>query len=264
MAVDLAIINKFLLALSARDLALLLPHLEPVPLALRQQLEGLHQPVEFIYFVQSGLASMVAAPPMGRSAEIGIVGREGATGLSLAIGDTQSAFEVYMQMEGSGLRIGAAEFAHALEQSLTLRLLSMRYCRSLWIQCAYTALANSVTRLEPRLARWLLMLHDRIDGDRIDITHEFMAVMLAVRRPGVTVALHELEGKALIKSVRGTIFIRDREGLIEMADGAYGLPEIEYERLMGTDLMRESGAGLAPHQRAFGDTPEDQNLSPQA
>jgi CRP-like cAMP-binding protein len=143
-------------------------------------------------------------------------------------------------MDGSALRIGAADFDRAVERSPALRLLAMRYCKALWVQCAYTALANSITRLEARLARWLLMVHDRIDGDRFELTHDFMAVMLAVRRPGVTVALHELEGKALIRSTRGTVTIRDREGLIEMADGAYTLPEREYERLLGIPLMRES------------------------
>ena len=234
------ITNRLLLALSETDRTLLSSHLEPITLSVRQKLEQISEPVKYVYFIQEGLASMVAQVPSGKTAEIGIVGRDGATGLSLAIGDSQSTFETFIQMEGSALRIGAADFDRVLEQSPALRLLAMRYCKALWVQCAYTALANSVTRLEARLARWLLMVHDRIDGDRFELTHDFMAVMLAVRRPGVTVALHELEGKALIRSTRGTVTIRDREGLIEMADGAYTLPEREYERLLGIRLMRET------------------------
>ena len=234
------ITNRLLLALSETDRTLLSSHLEPITLSVRQKLEQISEPVKYVYFIQEGLASMVAQVPSGKTAEIGIVGRDGATGLSLAIGDSQSTFETFIQMEGSALRIGAADFDRVLEQSRSLRLLAMRYCKALWVQCAYTALANSVTRLEARLARWLLMVHDRIDGDRFELTHDFMAVMLAVRRPGVTVALHELEGKALIRSTRGTVTIRDREGLIEMADGAYTLPEREYERLLGIRLMRET------------------------
>jgi CRP-like cAMP-binding protein len=218
----------------------LLPFLEPISLALRQGLEERNKPVKYAYFVQSGLASMVAGIENGKSAEIGIVGWEGATGLSSMLGDAQASFDVFVQMEGSALRIGVADLARIAAQSPGLRLLAMRYQKSLWVQCAYTAVANSVTRLEARLARWLLMVHDRTEGDRFELTHEFMALMLAVRRPGVTVALHELEGKALIKSTRGLVLIRDREGLIEMADGAYTLPELEYERLIGIDLMRES------------------------
>ena len=240
MANQIEITNRLLLALSETDRALLSSRLEPITLSVRQKLEQISQPVKYVYFIQEGLASVIAQVPGGKSAEIGIVGREGATGLSLAIGDSQASFETFIQMEGSALRMGAADFARALEQSPALRLLALRYSKALWVQCAYTALANSVTRLEARLARWLLMVHDRIDGDRFELTHEFMAVMLAVRRPGVTVALHELEGKALIRSTRGTVTIRDREGLIEMADGAYTLPEREYERLLGIRLMRES------------------------
>jgi CRP-like cAMP-binding protein len=217
---QIEITNRLLLALPEADRALLSPHMEPITLSIRQKLEQITEPVKYVYFIQEGLASMVAQMPSGKSAEIGIVGREGATGLSLAIGDPRSSFETFIQMEGSALRIGAADFDRALEQSPALRLLATRYSKALWVQCAYTALANSVTRLEARLARWLLMVHDRIDGDRFELTHEFMAVMLAVRRPGVTVALHELEGKALIRSTRGTVTIRDREGLMEMADGA--------------------------------------------
>jgi CRP-like cAMP-binding protein len=256
MPSPIEITNRLLLALPETDWALLSSRLEPITLSVRQRLEQITEPVAYVYFIQQGLASMVAQMPSGKSAEIGIVGREGATGLSLAIEDSQSSFETFIQMEGSALRIDAADFACALEQSPALRLLAMRYSKALWVQCAYTALANSVTRLEARLARWLLMVHDRIDGDRFELTHDFMAVMLAVRRPGVTVALHELEGKALIRSTRGTVTIRDRPGLIEMADGVYTLPEREYERLVGIRLMRESReAGPARSTRSFSERP---------
>ncbi|MFL5518047.1 MAG: Crp/Fnr family transcriptional regulator, partial [Gemmatimonadales bacterium] len=102
-------------------------------------------------------------------------------------------------------------------------------------QTASTAYANANHSLESRLARWLLMCHDRVDGNDIPITHEFMAMMLGVRRAGVTTATHILEGNRLIRARRGVITIRDRERLEEMTDGAYGLPEAEYARLMAGD-----------------------------
>ncbi|MDB5529133.1 MAG: cyclic nucleotide-binding protein [Devosia sp.] len=246
MPEHLNITNSLLLTLNKSDQDLLLPHLETVRLTLRQLLAEEHRPLQYAYFLQSGLASIVARTPTTKAAEIGIVGREGVVGSELAIGDRQSPFEVFVQMEGTALRIGAAELETAIGQSESLRLLLGRYSRSLWIQAAYTAITNAQSRIEARLARWLLMVHDRADGDAFHITHEFMALMLAVRRPGVTVALHELEGKGLIRSLRREVVIRDREGLIEMADGGYTLPEIEYERLIGAPLMRRSGRVKSP------------------
>lgn len=230
--------NYLLNSLGEPDLNLLRPHLEPIGLKLRQQLEGAHEQTKFVYFIENGLASMVAKNPAGKEAEVGIIGREGMTGSPLALGDERPPFQVFVQMEGSALRMPASELQAALSKSETLRMLVLRYARTFWIQATYTALANAQTRLDARLARWLLMVRDRVDSDSFELTHEFMALMLAVRRPGVTVALHELEGKGLIKSLRGTVIIRDRAGLIEMADGTYTLPEMEYERLIGTRILR--------------------------
>ena len=100
-------------------------------------------------------------------------------------------------------------------------------------QTAFTTLANVTHPVEVRLARWLLMCDDRSDGDEVRLTHEYMAVMLAVRRPSVTIALHILEGNGFIKARRGMITVRDRPGLVEFSDGSYGRPEAEYTRLIG-------------------------------
>ena len=94
-------------------------------------------------------------------------------------------------------------------------------------------MANGRAKIEERLARWLLMVQDRIDGDEAALTHDFIAIMLGVRRPGVTDAIHALEGKGLVRATRGALRIVDREGLEALAGGAYGLPEKEYRRLFG-------------------------------
>jgi CRP-like cAMP-binding protein len=135
-------------------------------------------------------------------------------------------------MRGSANRIGADQLRAAFMKRPGMHRLLQLYARAFSIQVAATALANGRSNIEERLARWLLMLHDRMDGNRINLTHEFLSVMLGVRRPGVTVALHVLEGKGLIKSNRAELIILDREGLIGFAEGAYGVPEREYQRLM--------------------------------
>lgn len=229
--------NLLLRTMTGADRELLLPDLEDVQLQLRQQLEFIHQPVEHAYFMQSGLASMVAGIG-GKEAEIGLVGRDGLTGVAVLLGDALSPFDVYMQMQGRGLRIPVAALKHACDRSASLKALLLRFARCLWIQASFTALATGQSSVEGRLARWLLMVHDRVDGDMLELTHEFLAVMIGVRRPGVTVALHELEGKGLVRSLRGSVIIRDRQGLVELADGVYTLPERQYERLIGTRLMR--------------------------
>jgi CRP-like cAMP-binding protein len=225
--------NKLLAALPDADLSLVLPKLEAVSLELRQQLEAPNKPIQYVYFIESGIGSVVANGPRRNDAEVALFGREGMSGTAVTAGDTQSPFETFFQVKGLAFRIGVEDFRSTLKQSPTLKRLCTAYVRAQNIQTSYTALVNAQSKLEERLARWLLMIHDRIDGEGFETTHEFIADMLAVRRPGVTVALHLLEGKGLIRSNRGEVLIRDRQGLIELAGASYGVPEREYERIMG-------------------------------
>jgi CRP-like cAMP-binding protein len=206
--------------------------MERVALPLKQQLERPRATIEHVFFIEEGFASIVAAVPRGRDTEVGLVGFEGMTGALVVLGDDRSVHDCYMQLAGHGIRIPVAAFRTALAESPTLRLFLLKYVQSLYIQASYTALVNARSKLEERLARWLLMCADRV-GDRVTITHEFLAIMLGVRRPGVTVGLQMLEGQALIRANRGEIIIRDRQGLSELADGTYSEPEAEYERLIG-------------------------------
>jgi CRP-like cAMP-binding protein len=121
----------------------------------------------------------------------------------------------------------------ALDASPALRKLLSRYAQAMAIQTSFTALSNAVHNVEERSARWILMAHDRTDGDQIALTHDFLSIMLAVRRPSVTTALHALEGRHFIVSERALITIRDRAALESIAGDAYGTPEREYVRLVG-------------------------------
>ncbi|MEO5807128.1 Crp/Fnr family transcriptional regulator, partial [Devosia sp.] len=165
--------------------------------------------------------------------EVGIVGRDGMSGSGVVQFDEHATFQTFVQIKGQGLSLDIKTLRTALSQSISMNILFNRYTRAFSIQIAATALANGRSKLEERLARWLVMCQDRIDSDRIDLTHEFLSAMLGVRRSGVTDALHMLEGKGLVRSNRGEIIIRDREGLIVLGDGAYGMAENEYQRIMG-------------------------------
>ena len=230
--------NELLKALSDEDLSLLLPHLEKIRLDVPTQLEKPNGTIEDVYFLESGLASIVAQLPGGRDIEVGIVGRDGMTGAAVILGDKQSTNTTFMQVSGHGFKLPSSVLRSAMEQSAALHSLVLCYIQSLLIQTASTALANGHAKLEERLARWLLMVHDRMDGLIVPLTHEFLAVMLGVRRPGVTVALHILEGKGLIRTVRGQVTILSRKGLIQQSRGSYGVAEAEYLRLFGTPLSR--------------------------
>ncbi|HEY0105964.1 MAG TPA: Crp/Fnr family transcriptional regulator [Rhizomicrobium sp.] len=207
--------------------------LESIRLPAHQALETHGRDVEWIYFVESGIASVITESAAGDQVESGIVGRDGMTGPGVALGDGTCAQTVVVQIAGSALRAPVPDFRKALEDSASLRAQALLFARAFAIQTAHTALANGAGVLEQRLARWLLMLHDRLDGDVLAITHDYIAIMLSVRRPGVSVALKELEGKGLIRSRRGAIEIVDRGGLLERSGGLYGRTEEEYRRLLG-------------------------------
>jgi CRP-like cAMP-binding protein len=225
--------NKLLANLLPDDIDLLSPHLELVTIKLRQEIERPDTPITEVFFPQQGLLSVVAVLPRNRDIEVGVIGCDGMSGTAIVQSDDRSPFSTFVQIEGTALKLDAQILSQALAKSTTMRSFFNRYVRSQAMQVASTALANGRSKLEERLARWLLMVQDRLDSDKVTLTHEFLAVMLGVRRPGVTVALHILEGKGLIRSNRGEVLIRDREGLIELADGAYGTAEGEYRRLMG-------------------------------
>ncbi len=212
--------NFILSSLSAGDFDLLGPQLEQIDLPVRLNLEHRKKPLDFVYFLNSGVASVVANG--SKEIEVGIVGREGMTGVSLLLGvDTPAAYHTYIQVAGSGQRLPKDVLRAAIKHSATLQADLLRYAYSFLTQITQTALANGRASLDQRLSRWLLMVNDRVDGDVVPLTHEFLAVMLGVNRPGVTLALQELERTGTITQRRGSILIVDREALEGIAGVAY-------------------------------------------
>jgi CRP-like cAMP-binding protein len=167
-----------------------------------------------------------------RPVEIGVIGREGVTGIAIILGAEASSHSIYMQVAGAAWRIDADRLRNAMEKSRSLHAVLLRYVKVFMAQISETALANGRSKIEQRLARWLLMADDRLDSAELPLRHEFLAMMLGVRRPGVTEAIHALEGKGLIKNSRGHLFITDRDGLVEEANGCYGAAEAEYRSLI--------------------------------
>jgi CRP-like cAMP-binding protein len=225
--------NRILSRLSENDLALLRSFLTLVDLPLRKQLEGSRKRIDYVYFPESGIVSVVANGGNKRSIEVGLIGREGMTGLAVVMGVDRSPHYTFVQVAGTALRIRADDLREAISKSATMHQRLLQYGHAFLMQTGYTAMANGRSKIEERLARWLLMAQDRIDGDTLPLTHEFLSIMLGVRRPGVTHALNLLERAGLVSANRGSITIIDREGLEESSNGAYGAPEAEFNRLFG-------------------------------
>ncbi len=225
--------NKILARLSSADYRLLEPNLTTMDLPYRKMLEARNRRTDYVYFIHSGIASMVAGGQTLQSTEIGMIGREGMSGVSILLSAERSPHETYMHIGGNGSRIGVSHLRAAMDASPSLRRTLLRYAYAFLTQVGYTALSNRHSKLEERLARWLLMAQDRSTGNNLILTHELIAFMLGVRRAGITTALSLLEARGLVNPKRGAISISDREGLKRAANGAYGRPEAEFNRLFG-------------------------------
>jgi CRP-like cAMP-binding protein len=222
--------NHLLMRLSPADVDLLGVPTE-VEFALRDQVETRGEPGRYVYFFEDGIASTVASYD-GRSIEVGLVGLDGFIGSGVLDGDELVIFDTWMQVAGRAQRYDMAEVRHAVTSSPAISSLLHRSVKASGIQMAETIWSNGHALLEERLARWLLMLADRL-GHRFEITHEFVSVMLAVRRSGVTIAMQTIEGRGLIQNTRGQVVIRDRDGLVALAGEGYGFAEAERRRLLG-------------------------------
>jgi CRP-like cAMP-binding protein len=227
--------NRLLRSFSNADAALLRPHLSHIELPLKYRLENINGVIEHVYFPESGIASTVSDSEQAAHShpiEIGLIGREGVTGIAVILGNHNSSHSIYMQAAGDGYRMEADALRTVMEESRTLHAVLLKFVKVFIAQITETALANGRSKIEQRLARWLLMADDRLDGPQLPLRHEFLAIMLGVRRPGVTEAIQALEGRGLIKATRGHIQVIDRDGLERGANGCYGASEAEYRRLI--------------------------------
>lgn len=225
--------NGLLNFLSADNRALLAPHMERVSLVPRHVLEEPNQPIEHVYFPDDGVASVVGTSNAMGQYEVGIIGREGMTGLMVVLGNSQSPLHTFVQVAGSALVMSSANLKKVMADSPAIRDVFLMYVQVFLIQTSQTAIANVAAVLPQRLARWLLMCEDRLTSKHIPITHEFLSVMLGVQRSGVTIAMGELENRGLIKGQRGMVHILDRPTLVKLTNGSYGIAEREYARLFG-------------------------------
>lgn len=228
--------NKLLAGLSRADHELLQSRLRPEALPFRMVVEFPQQIIDRIYFPESGLISVMASTLQDRKVEVGIIGFEGMSGLAVVLGADRSPNTSLVQLGGTSLSIETEALKDAMAASGPLRERLMLFAQAFFVQASQTALANGKANIEERLARWLLISHDRIVGDELPLTHEFLSIMLGVRRAGVTVALHNLEAEGYVRAARGKVTIVDRDGLRAFADGLYGVAEAEYERLLGTPI----------------------------
>jgi CRP-like cAMP-binding protein len=226
--------NRILQALPSVDRQRLEPHLERVSLALRHPVIEPHQPITHVYFVHSGMVSTVADVDSDTAVEVAVTGREGLVGTSVLLGVDTSSLRSFSQIPGESLRLPTAVFREALSFSPTLRSLVEIYTQSLFEQTARTAACNRIHSIEKRCARWLLMTHDRVDGDRFQLTQEFLAQMLGVRRASVTEAAGALQDAGAIRYSRGVIHIVDRARLERAVCGCYANIRREQERLMNS------------------------------
>lgn len=211
-------------------------------LILRASLHEPNVPIASVYFPESGYVSMVAHMEDGEAAEVGLVGLEGMVGLPVLLGDGHSDIEAMVQCPGLALSMSADAFRAAIEADPALRALLLRYALVHHEQVARMAACNGRHHTDERLARWLLMAHDRVEGDVLPMTHEILSMMLGVRRAGITVAAGQFQKAGFIRYEKGRITVTDRPGLEGIACECYGIQRGAYARLLG------GHAGSRPRQ----------------
>jgi CRP-like cAMP-binding protein len=215
--------NVLLLAISDLEFASLRPHLDFVDLPQEYILNEPGEKIEFAYFLNSGMTSLVVSTSEGRSCEIGIIGKEGIVGAPLAGGLRHAPYRAIIQIAGQGLRIRADVLSDLLPDSPNLKEQLLRYVFLQGFQVAQAAACNRLHEIEQRLARWLLMCQDRVDSEVLSLTHEFLANMLGTGRPTVTLATGVLQRAGLIENLRGTVRIINRKSLEAAACECYGV-----------------------------------------
>jgi CRP-like cAMP-binding protein len=224
--------NRLLRLLPRKDYERLRPHLRRISLDYRQSLYRAHKSIEFVYFIETGVGSLVNTMANGQAAEVGTIGNEGVVGLPLVLGDNRAPTSVYVQVPGAGLTIKAARFKTELARSASMRLVMHRYAHAFFNQVAQSAACNQFHSIQQRCCRWMLMTHDRMQSNEFLLTQEFLAMMLGVQRTGVTAAAGALQRAGLIRYKRGNVTIIDRRGLRRLSCECYDVSKKEFDRLL--------------------------------
>ncbi len=225
--------NNILASLPAEDFQRLSPHLEPVELRLGQVLYEAGGKIDYVYFPSNSMVSLVSQLSDGSSIEIGVTGYEGMVGIYAVLGVDRTPHEAMVQIPGDALRVKTSVVVDEFKRGGALHDLLLRYLQMLLLQTSQIAACNRLHTIGERLARWLLMSRDRCVCDELPFTHDFLAIMLGIRRAGVTEAAIILQTEELIRYRRGHITILDRAGLEDFSCECYRIVKDEFDRLIG-------------------------------
>ena len=235
--------NRILSALPPEEYEHLSPYLEHVSLRLKQVLYRPDQPITHVYFPESGTVSIVSVFEDGRNVEVGMVGNEGMFGVNVFLGSVSTPLEAVVQLPGEGSRMRADVLREEFRRGGALQDLLLRYTQAFMVQVAQNAACNRAHHVEGQMAKWRLMCQDRAHSQELELTQEFIATMLGVRRPGVTELAGLLRDRGLINYARGHITILDREGLEGLACECYPLVRKEFARLVSGNGHTAEGNG---------------------
>lgn len=225
--------NYLLARLPTAEYQQLLPHMRPCTLEFKQTLYDTRGAIDYAYFPLTGVTSALTVMENGGAIEVATVGREGMVGLPLLLEDETSPFKVIVQIAGEGLRIKASDLMAAFQAKGALRPLLIHYNAAFLYQVSQSVACNGLHTVQQRCCRWLLMTHDRVQSDQMPLTHEFLAIMLGVRRASISEVLHPLQVAGILRYTRGKITVLDREQLEAAACECYRVAENEYLRVMG-------------------------------
>ncbi len=234
--------NVLLGSLPEGEFARLAPALEAVILPRPTELEAPDKEIEFVYFPTSGIASIVAIGVDGEMVDTTMIGREGMTGLPVFLGTGQMPVRTIVQIPLTGFRLPANALRAELQRGGKLVNLLQRYTQLVMVSMAQLILCNRAHRLDQRAARWLLQVDERVDQAPFDVTQEFLAEMIGVQRPSLSLAIQQFKGEGLITSSRGRVTIADRDGLLAHACGCISIIHAEEARLAGTRERYDIGA----------------------
>ncbi|MGP7796929.1 Crp/Fnr family transcriptional regulator [Sphingomonas sp. CLY1604] len=225
--------NFLLQNLAPADFAMLRPHLERVPFRTGEALARAGEPIDSVCFPEGAIAGIIDALDGDHRFAVGLVGQEGFVGWPLLLGDDIWPHDVVMRAEdGQALRLPARVLMEAVDRSDTLRRTLLRFTNVMMLQMSRTIVSSLAHSIERRMARWILLYHDRVRADEICMTHEEFRLMLGVRRSSVTDALHRLEEEQAVRTSRGRVIVADRGKLLDLAGDTYGRAEREYRRLI--------------------------------
>ena len=225
--------NKILAALPHDEFEQLRPKLREVTLKMGEVLYQAEEEIHSVYFVTQGIISWLAVLEDGNTVEAGLMGPEGVAGIPVVLGARSTPNQALVQSPVKAARIASEDLVREFRKGGKLNELMLRFVHSMFTQVAQTAACNRLHTLDQRLARWLLMTHDRVEGDEFPLTQEFLSRMLGVRRAGVSVAANSLKQNGLIEYRRGDIRVVNRQGLEEESCECYQIVKQEYEQILG-------------------------------